>query len=314
MLTRRTLGVLGLGTLAAGATRAETPVKVALGYTAVADYAAAFLGVDGGIFARHGVDVSLVAISVNSMEAPGLVGGSLQAALPTPSVLLQAADSGLDLVALANITNTSRAGSYRGVLARPAAHIQGAKDFVGRRVGVPGIGALLDLLFRRWLIEEKVAPGQVTFVEVGFPQQMDALRSASVDAVIAVDPFATRIAQSGVGMRVVDLLDVTPEGETVGVLACTRAWADGNKAAARALQAGWAEASKAASDTANVAATRAAIGHWTHLPEAALATLALPFALDPVITPKQWEWWIGVMKQQGLLQGSLDPNRLVWGG
>ncbi len=31
-------------------------------------------------------------------------------------------------------------------------------DFVGKKVGVPGIGAFLDVLFRKWLIDGGVDP------------------------------------------------------------------------------------------------------------------------------------------------------------
>ena len=55
--------------------------------------------------------------------------------------------------------------------------IKEAKDFVGKKVGAPGIGAFLQVLFRKWLIEKGVDPESVNFVEVTFPTMSDALKS-----------------------------------------------------------------------------------------------------------------------------------------
>ncbi len=41
---------------------------------------------------------------------------------------------------------------------RPETPIRTAQDFVGKKVGVPGIGAFLDVLFRQWLIQSGVDP------------------------------------------------------------------------------------------------------------------------------------------------------------
>ena len=77
--------------------------------------------------------------------------------------------------------------------------IKDAKDFVGKKVGAPGIGAFLHVLFRKWLIEKGVDPKSVNFVEVTFPTMSDALKSGAVDAVLTAEPFITRMKNAGNG-------------------------------------------------------------------------------------------------------------------
>lgn len=43
-----------------------------------------------------------------------------------------------------------------GVVARADLPIVKADDFVGKKVGAPGIGAFLHVLFRNWLIDNGV--------------------------------------------------------------------------------------------------------------------------------------------------------------
>ena len=124
----------------------------------------------------------------------GVVSGSVEIGTPTPTVFLQAGEGGLDLVAIA-ATNAFPERSNSGILARTNANIKSAQDLVGKRVGVPGLNGLLDVIFRKWLADQGVDTNRVTYVEVSFPQMSDMLRAGNVDAVVAVDPLYNRILE-----------------------------------------------------------------------------------------------------------------------
>ena len=55
-------------------------------------------------------------------------------------------------------------GRLIAAVARTGVAIKEPKDFVGKKVGAPGIGAFLHVLFRKWLIEKGVDPKSVNFV------------------------------------------------------------------------------------------------------------------------------------------------------
>ena len=193
------LGLMTLGLcLGTGVAAAGTPLQI--GCTATTDCASAMIGVEDGIFVRHGLDASLTLIGLNSNIPAALTSGSLQIGGPTPSVFLQAADGGLDLVAVAGASSTApeTADSAAAVI-RTGETIGTAGDFVGKTVGVPGIGAFLDVLFKRWLIENGVDPRTVSFVEVTFPTMNDVLKSGAVDAVVTAEPVLSRIVKAGSG-------------------------------------------------------------------------------------------------------------------
>ena len=153
---------------------------------------------DEGIFAKHGLDADVSLIAINTTIPPAIVSNSIQIGGPTATVFLQAVDGGLDLVAVAgaSVMDPVSAGAVAAV-ARNGVTIKDAKDFVGKKVGAPGIGAFLHVLFVKWLIEKGVDPKTVNFVEVTFPTQSDALKSGSVDAVLTGEPFITRIEERG---------------------------------------------------------------------------------------------------------------------
>src|SRR5208337_3133065 len=187
--------------MAFGAGRAGADaLKLKIACTATSDCASAMVARDEGIFAKHGLDVDLTLIAINTNIPPAIVSDSIQIGGPTETVFLQAVDGGLDLVAVegASVMDPVANGAVAAV-ARNGVTIKDAKDFVGKKVGAPGIGAFLHVLFRKWLIDKGVDPKSVNFVEVTFPTMNDALKSGAVDAVLTAEPFITRIKKAGNG-------------------------------------------------------------------------------------------------------------------
>ena len=162
--------------------------KISLGYTATLGFNGAFIAKDQGIFQKHGLDVELTLIGLNSNIPGALMGNSIQIGGPTPPVLMQANDGGLDLVVIANCSVTDPSNMKDGVMARAGVTIKQPSDFVGKKAGVPGLNAFLHVMFRQWLLSNGVDYEKVNFVEVPFTQSADVLRSGSVDAVITGEP------------------------------------------------------------------------------------------------------------------------------
>src|SRR3954449_6243099 len=75
--------------------------KIQIGCTATTDCASAMVAVDEGIFKKHGLDAEMILIGINSNIPAAILSNSIQIGGPTSTVFLQAADGGLDLVAVA---------------------------------------------------------------------------------------------------------------------------------------------------------------------------------------------------------------------
>ena len=96
---------------------AEAATKIRIMYTAVSGYAASYIAKDQGYFGKHGLDVDLMLAPQGGAIIEGLVSGSAEVGRPTPTVFLQAIDTGLDPVALA-ATSVFPEKSKSGVLVR----------------------------------------------------------------------------------------------------------------------------------------------------------------------------------------------------
>ncbi|MCY1531241.1 Nitrate transport protein NrtA precursor [compost metagenome] len=313
MMKRRTL----LSALAAASATASLPSraqqahpKIVFGYTAVTDFASVFVAAEEGYFKKRSLDVELKFIPLNSTIPAALQSDSLQIGGPTPSVFLQAVDGGLDLVLVAGGGLTSKTITGFGLVARAGSGIKSAQDCVGKKIGVPGLGAFLHVTFRAWLKDSGVDYRKVNFIEAAFPQHADLLRGGSVDAVVSADPFMSRITESGAGYVASYYSTFLPENNQTIVHAAKREWVAKNPATARAFREALVEAGAFIQQPKNDAKVRTAIGKYIKLPPEVLAKVQVS-PPGPVVTDKQLGYWTGLMKEQDMLKTNIDVAKLI---
>jgi NitT/TauT family transport system substrate-binding protein len=304
--------IIALVLVGAGPTApAMAATKINFLYNASASFAAIFVAKDQGFLERHGLDVDFALAQSGAVMPPALVAGSAQIGAPTATVLVQANEQGLDLVVIANTSVYPSPPNSDGVVARTGSGITGARDLVGRQVGLPSLGGIFEVLMRKWVQANGADDRKVRWVEVQIRQMGDALKSGLVDAVVPVEPFYSRIIASGAGSFVGDFESVVPAGTMPVVYATTRSWATENAAAVKAFRAALDEAIVYIRDPAHRDAVRLSIAKFTKLPPEAAATLAIPSNLETKARPEGLTFWIEVMREQGLIHGKPDPASLI---
>ena len=122
--------------------------KVVFGYTAVTDFTSVFVAQEEGFFKKRSLEVEPKFIPLNSSIPAAIQSDSLQMGGPTPSVFLQSVDAGLDHVVVAGGGVLSKSFTDLGLAARAGSGIRTARDCEGKKIGVPGLGALLHVTFR----------------------------------------------------------------------------------------------------------------------------------------------------------------------
>ena len=306
-MTRFAKGLLAIVILAvSGLQPALAETKIKMMYTAVNGFASAYVAQQEGIFHKRGLDVDFLLTASSANNAPALISGSVEVAGPTMTSLLEAIDAGLDLVVFAG--GAVYPLDKDMLVARAGSGIEKPTDLKGKRVGVPGFGALLHVMLKRHLQANGVDPKDVTFVEIGFPQASDALKSGQIDAYPAVAPFSARILQAGTGYEVANWLKATPDGTLTVIYAATRKWATDNRKLIEDFKAGMAEANALIKTDRD--ALDKAVSTYTKLPIPVLKTLAPPNLIVDV-TPEQVKWWIDICKEQQIVKGNIDAKKII---
>ena len=249
--------------------------KITFMHNASASFAAMFVAKDQGILDKHGLDVDFTLAQSGAVMPPALLAGSVQIAAPTSTVLVQAHEQGIDLVAIANTAAYPSAADGQ-IVGRTGSGLKETRDLMGHKVGLPSLGGIFEVLLRDWVRKAGADDTKVQWLEVQLRQMGDALKSGLVDAAVPVEPFYSRIVQSGVGYPMGDFEASVPAGTIPVLYATTRDWATAHPDVIKAFRASLEEAIVFINNPANANAVRASIASHTKLPPEAAATLKIP--------------------------------------
>lgn len=208
---------------------ASAQIKVTIGYATASDYLPLYVAKDEGCFDKQKIDATLTRMPIVSNIPPALLAGSLQIGISTGTVLLQARDGGLDLIALAGATRMVKDNPSISLVVRKELDIKTAADLKGKKIGVPGINSIIDIVLRKWLKNNNVPITDVTFIEVPFPQMPDMIKNGTIDGAATVEPIRSRIVSSDVGKRMPEefYTSVNPDS-LLAFYISTSAWAKAN--------------------------------------------------------------------------------------
>lgn len=258
-----------------------------------------------GIFEKNGLDVQLTVMAVSSNVPAALVSGSADLGVLTLPTLLPAIENGLDLVSVAGGTITDE-NFITSLMVKPDSTIATAKDVEGKKIGVPGIGAFVNVLFNEWMTLKGADYTKVIFVEVPFPQMFDVLRAGTVDGVIPVEPFASRILGAKAGIVKFGYVDDLKNKYRVLVSASTREYADKNADVIKALRTSLTEAE--AKYKADPKSAIDAVGTFIKMPPQALAAVKIAGS-PPVVTDAEIDAWTTLLVKQGAMKKAVPASK-----
>jgi len=185
------------GSEGTAAGRELTPVTV--GVIPIVDVAPIYLGVQAGIFEDHGLDVTLELAEGGAAIVPAVVSGEYQFGFSNVTSLLVASSEGLPLkvVAPGDFSTGKPGKDFSAVVAPASSDITSAADLAGKTVAVNSLKNIGDTTIRSIVDAAGGDPGDVAFVEMGFPDMPAAVAAGQVDAAWVVEPHLTRAVDKG---------------------------------------------------------------------------------------------------------------------
>lgn len=307
----RTVGFRALLTLifaliAAPAVAQQNKVVVATGFAN--DFLATWVAQEKGFTEQRGshFDIQL-SQAVGADLIASLVANNAQIAQTTATTFALANENGLDLVIVAGAGIQTEVNP-RQVLVRPAADINSPKDFIGKKIGSPGLNGALHIMFKKWLKVEGVDPASVQYVETPLPRMADLLTQAQVDGVLPVEPFRTRILQAKLAVPAGDYITSVNKVTLLSFYVAMRQWADANLDAI----AGFRDLLRLGQDfiAAQPDEARAIEAKYLKLPPEVVGLL--PFtATDIAVPPARLQYWLDICKEFGVTKDDPDAAKFI---
>ena len=176
--------------LAAGAAQAQAPIKLRVSTIPIIDTAPLQVGIAKGFFEAEGLSIDTTPTAGGAAGLPALAAGQVQISFSNIISIVLGAKQGLGFEIITAGSNTgATVPDLAGLVAKKGTSFKTGKDLEGKRVAVNTRNNIIWLYARAWVKATGGDPDKVTYLEVPFPQMIDAVKGDRVDAAFVVEPF-----------------------------------------------------------------------------------------------------------------------------
>lgn len=291
--------------------RAQT-TKLRVSTIPVMDTAPLQVGIAKGFFAAEGIEVDTTPTTGGAAGLPALAAGHVQVAFSNITSIVLAAKQGLgfQVITAANTTGDTPPDPA-ALLVMKGAPIKTGKDLEGKRVAVNTRNNIVWLYTRAWVQATGGNPDAVTYLEVPFPQMVDALSAGRVDAIFAGQPFLSAALDTGNFTLLGWPYNAVQKRIPAAQYAASKSFIEQNPAAidkfARAYgkAADWANANKGSEEWNRI------VSGYTRLAPEKLKSIQLP-PYPKTVDPAAIETVVALMRKHGLYDGAFDARSLLY--
>lgn len=221
---------LSMGALDAGA---QTLTKMTIATGVDPAFSQFYVAKESGLFAKHGLDVTINTGPSGSAMIPFLVNNQVQAAYGSDlaGVINHQVDN--NVVAVADGTYLVK---WLSVVGRHVADLEGLK---GKKIGIAkGTGS--EIFWRRVLEKRNLKLADYTMVDVEAPEMLAATERGDIDGFAVWEPWPTRTLMAVKGTKILQ----TAEGiyNNINFVYMNRGWIEQNKATAEKFMLSLVEA------------------------------------------------------------------------
>jgi NitT/TauT family transport system substrate-binding protein len=293
---------------AASATDKPEKTHISVALLPTPDAAPLFIAIHKGFFSQVGLTVTPEIVQASAAVTPDLVKGKVDfASLNYVSTFEIEQNSGISFRVVA--PGTEAAPNTFDLLVPKDSKITSVADLKGKSIAAPtASGAIGNLLVEAALKSAGVAPGQVKFVAIPFPDMQEALTKGQVDAAAPTEPFVTAIKGTIGARSVADLTGGSMTGFAISGWGTTAQYASKYPKTVAAFQKALAKAQQLAA-TNRTLVEQTLPSYTTIKPKvASLITLS---TFPTTLTAPPLQQVADTMLQLGFLHKKLDVSPMI---
>lgn len=264
-----------------------------------------------GFFAAEGLEIDTTPTAGGAAGLPALAAGQVQITFSNIISIVLGAKQGLGFEVIAAGSSTgATVPDLAGIIAKKGSPMKSGKDLEGKRLAVNTRNNIIWLYARAWVQATGGNPDAVTYLEVPFPQMIDALRGDRVDAAFVVEPFLSSGLKSD-AVLVGWPYNTVQKQVPVGMYAATKDFIQKNPGVierfTRAYNKGadWINENKGSEEWLKI------ISGYTRMPPDLLKGLALP-QFEKTVNVAAVEPVVDLMRKHKMLEGAFDTKALFY--
>lgn len=288
------------------------PVKLRVSTIPIIDTAPLQVGIAKGFFAAEGLEVDTTPTAGGAAGLPALAAGQVQITFSNIISIVLGAKQGLGFEVIAAGSNTGdTTPDLAGLVAKKGSTFKTGKDFEGKRIAVNTRNNIIWLYTRAWVQATGGDPDKVTYLEVPFPQMIDAVKGDRVDAALVVEPFLSAGLRSDAVQLVGWPYNVVQKRIPVGQYAATKAFIAQNPAVIERFVRAYNKAVDWTNQNTGSEEWVKIISAYTRLAPEQIKSLALP-PYEKTVDPAGIDLVVALMRKHAMLEGSFDSKALLY--
>lgn len=173
--------------------------SVNVGVIPVVDVAPVYLGIEEGIFEKHGLEVTPTVAQGGAAIIPGVESGDFDFGFSNVTSLILGSAQGLPLKIVAPGPQTTGKidDDYASIMVAQNSNIAAVNDLADKRVAVNTLNNITDTLLKEAMHQAGGDPESIELVEVAYPEMPGMLENGNIDAIFVAEPFQTIAVDTG---------------------------------------------------------------------------------------------------------------------
>ena len=281
--------------------------SVVVGALPVLDAAPLYLAIKNGYFARQGLTVRTLPVLQSTAALPDLLHGVVDVIGGNYTSYFEGDSRGtLNVDVVGEALNCTQ--KEFEILALPGSGITSPAKLAGKTIAV-NLTSNVQTLATDAILKAAGITGKPTYVPIPFPQMAAALEAHRVDAISAVEPFASAAEHANGAIPVMSECQGPTDSLPLSGYFATASWVQKYPGTARAFERAMAQAQAYAN--ANPQAVRSILPSYIKITPAAAANVVLgtyPATIDVTSLQRMAD----LMLADHMLTGPLQVSRIVF--
>jgi NitT/TauT family transport system substrate-binding protein len=289
---------------------AAQTTKLRVSTIPIIDTAPLQVGIAKGFFAAEGLEIDTTPTTGGAAGLPALAAGQVQITFSNIISIVLGAKQGLGFEVITAGSGTGdKLPDLAAIVAKKGHSFKTGKDLEGKRVAVNTRNNIIWLYARAWVQATGGNPDAVTYLEVPFPQMIDAVKGDRVDAAFVVEPFMSSGVQSDAVSVVAWPYNTVQKNIPVGQYAATKTYIQQNPQVIEKFVRAYGKAVDWSNQNAGSEEFLKIVSGYTRLPPEAIKSLALP-PYPKTVNLAAVDQVVEQMRRHKLIEGAFDSKAL----
>ena len=198
-------------------------------YVGLKVYDPVYIAEDIGFFDEEGIDLKIVDTVAGGATAVQMVSsGDVQGALLSTMALINAKNTGLPVIGVADIQSTFKDSPLENFFVRKDSGITTIKDLKGKKIAINLVKSSFHYTWLMELEKNGMTEEDVIFVSLPFSEQQAALERCDVDAIGLMQPYVKAARDSEKLIKLYDAYDTWGERQFCEIF-LNEKWASKNE-------------------------------------------------------------------------------------